>query len=54
MNPWSPYYGTGYDNGMIEHACPPEELEEGVDFVVDTVMDSDMQPHERVIRRPRP
>lgn len=59
-----PYYGQTYDNGYIEHALPPIELDEdgnptrplveGVDYVWDDVMQADGTSRRTMIRRPRP
>lgn len=59
-----PYYGQNHDNGFIEHALPPIVLDEdgnptrplveGVDYVVDDVMQADGTVKPTVIRRPRP
>jgi hypothetical protein len=38
----------------IEHAWPPEQLVEGVDYVYDDVMQADGSVKRVIIRRPRP
>lgn len=53
-NPTDPYYGTGYDQGRIENAYTPEELEEGIDYMVLPVTEADGTTTEQVVRRPRP
>lgn len=49
-----PYFGQSSDEGLIEHAYPPEELVEGIDYVWDDVMQSDGSTRRVLIRRPRP
>ena len=39
---------------LIENAWPPTELEEGVDYVYDDVMQRDGTITRTIIRRPRP
>lgn len=49
-----PYYGQGYDNGMIENAWPANPPEEGVDYIEDDVTQADGTTKRTIIRRPRP
>jgi hypothetical protein len=43
-----------YDTGKIENEYPPAELVEGVDYVMDDVMQADGTVRRTMIRKPRP